>query len=86
MSIKNVRTHLYGYIIYDLSYVMDFDTSHLFYINMSIKNARIHLYGYINMPYISRIKEGMTINMTIRIINNNNNNHKERCLSYAYFI
>ena len=54
-------------VIYDLSYVMDFDTSHLFYINMSIKNARIHLYGYINMPYISRIKGGMTINMIIRI-------------------
>ena len=67
MSIKNIRIHLYSYIIYDLSYVMDFDTCHLFYISTPIKNARMHLYGYINMPYISRIKEGMTINMIIRI-------------------
>ena len=67
-------------VIYDLSYVMDFDTSHLFYISMPIKNARIHLYGYINMHYISRIKEGMTIKMITRIT------HKERCLSYVYFI
>ena len=67
MAIKNIRIHLYSYIIYDLSYVMDFDTCHLFYISMPIKNARMHLYGYINIHYISRIKEGMTIKMITRI-------------------
>ena len=34
-------------VIDDLSYVMNFDIYHLFYINMSIKNVRTHLYGYI---------------------------------------
>ena len=41
MAIKNNDS-----VIYDLSYVMEFDTSHLFYINMSIKNASINLYGF----------------------------------------
>ena len=57
-------------VIYDLSYVMNFDTYHLFYINMSIKNNDSVIYDLtyvINMPHISRIKEGMTINMIIRI-------------------
>ena len=34
-------------VIYDLSYVINFDTYHLFYTNMAIKNIRIHLYSYI---------------------------------------
>ena len=57
-------------VFYDLSYVLNLDTYHLFYINMSIKNVRTHLYGYIiyDLSYVMDFDTShlFYINMSIK--------------------
>ena len=65
MAIKNNDS-----VIYNLSYVMNFDTYHLFYINMSIRNIRIHLYSHIiyDLSYVMDFDTShlFYINMSIK--------------------